>query len=80
MWYGGGADLTLYYLFEDDVSEFYDKYEVVCDVYDSVLSEYGVYEVCKEWCDEYFYIFARREYRGVGGVFFDDLEIGEILD
>ena len=79
-WYGGGADLTPYYLFEDDASEFHDKYEAVCDAYDSAPSEHGVYEACKEWCDEYFYIPARREHRGVGGVFFDDLETGETSD
>ena len=75
-WYGGGADLTPYYLFDDDAREFHEKYERVCDAHDGGAAKGGVYDACKDWCDEYFYIPARREHRGVGGVFFDDLEDG----
>ena len=73
-WYGGGADLTPYYLFDEDAEEFHDKYRAVCDSHDKNAEASEVYAACKDWCDEYFYIPARREHRGVGGVFFDDLE------
>ena len=73
-WYGGGADLTPYYLFDDDAEEFHGKYKATCDTYDTAKDKSEVYAACKKWCDEYFYIPARKEHRGVGGVFFDDLE------
>ena len=81
-WYGGGADLTPYYLFDDDAREFHEKYKATCDRYDAGSSNAkgAVYAACKKWCDEYFYIPARREHRGVGGVFFDDLEDDEACD
>ena len=75
-WYGGGADLTPYYLFDEDAEEFHDKYRAVCDSHDKNAEASEVYAACKDWCDEYFYIPARREHRGVGGVFFDDLDRG----
>ncbi|KAH9539699.1 hypothetical protein CY35_15G070900 [Sphagnum magellanicum] len=68
-WFGGGADLTPCYLFEDDVQEFHTFYKEVCDKYES-----GFYDKCKMACDAYFYIPARKEHRGTGGIFFDDLE------
>ncbi|CAM6039535.1 unnamed protein product [Sphagnum compactum] len=68
-WFGGGADLTPCYLFEDDVREFHTFYKEVCDKYES-----GFYDKCKMACDAYFYIPARKEHRGTGGIFFDDLE------
>ena len=43
-------------------------YKDVCDV-----STPGTYEKCKKWCDDYFYLPARKEHRGIGGIFFDDL-------
>ena len=67
-WYGGGADLTPYYLFDEDATAFHDFYKKVCDAHDS--KAYGRF---KKWCDDYFFIPARKEHRGVGGVFFDDL-------
>lgn len=79
-WYGGGADLTPYYLYDDDAREFHEKYERVCDVHDSGVTKGAVYDACKSWCDEYFYIPARKEHRGVGGIFFDDLEDGADSD
>ena len=66
------ADLTPYYLFDEDAEEFHDKYRAVCDSHDK-NAEASARAACKDWCDEYFYIPARREH-GVGGVFFDDLE------
>ncbi|KAL3689130.1 hypothetical protein R1sor_015439 [Riccia sorocarpa] len=68
-WFGGGADLTPSYLFEEDAKFFHGYYKAVCDRYDPVL-----YEQSKAACDAYFYIPARREHRGIGGIFFDDLE------
>lgn len=68
-WYGGGADLTPFYLVEDDVIAFHRYWKELCDRHDSSL-----YPVFKEWCDSYFYLPARKEHRGVGGIFFDDLD------
>merc|ERR1719329_1237142 len=67
-WYGGGADLTPYYLFDQDAKEFHEFYKNVCDQHDPAA--YGRF---KKWCDDYFFIPARHEHRGVGGLFFDDL-------
>lgn len=67
-WYGGGCDLTPSYLFEEDAREFHMFWKNVCDKYDPAL-----YSKCKSWCDRYFYIPARKEHRGVGGIFFDDM-------
>ncbi|KAL2631267.1 hypothetical protein R1flu_015953 [Riccia fluitans] len=68
-WFGGGADLTPSYLFEDDANFFHSYYKDVCDRYDPTL-----YEQSKAACDAYFYIPSRKEHRGIGGIFFDDLE------
>ena len=68
-WYGGGCDLTPFYLNEQDACEFHHYWKSVCDKYDHKL-----YPQFKEWCDRYFYIPARKEHRGVGGLFFDDLD------
>ena len=72
-WFGGGCDLTPAYLFEDDAREFHCHWRSLCD---ERCGE-GVYAGFKAWCDRYFYLPARGEHRGVGGVFFDDLEEGE---
>ncbi len=68
-WFGGGADLTPYYPFEDDVVHFHSTLKAVCDRHDPVY-----YPQFKQWCDEYFYIAHRQEPRGVGGIFFDYLQ------
>jgi coproporphyrinogen III oxidase len=67
-WFGGGLDLTPYYVFEEDARHFHQ----VCN--DS-LSPFGKdrYAQYKKWCDEYFYLKHRKENRGIGGVFFDDV-------
>ena len=65
---GIGADLTPYYLYSEDAENFHQLYKDVCDV-----STPGTYEKCKKWCDDYFYLPARGEHRGIGGIFFDDL-------
>ena len=70
-WFGGGADLTPAYLFEEDARHFHGTLEEVCDAHDP-----DYYPEFKEWCDDYFYIDHRNEHRGVGGIFFDDLNDG----
>jgi len=67
-WYGGGCDLTPVYLFNDDAAEFHGFWKTLCDA-----SSPQLYPEYKAWCDRYFYIPARKEHRGVGGIFFDDL-------
>lgn len=67
-WFGGGADLTPAYLFEEDARHFHETLKEVCDRHDPEF-----YPEFKEWCDEYFYIDHRSEHRGVGGIFFDNL-------
>jgi coproporphyrinogen III oxidase len=69
-WFGGGADLTPYYPYRDDVIHFHQIWKQVCDRHASVVS----YARLKKWCDEYFYLPHRGECRGVGGIFFDYLE------
>lgn len=68
-WFGGGTDLTPYYLNEEDARHFHETLKRACDKHDS--SYYGKF---KKWCDEYFFIPHRGESRGVGGIFFDDLD------
>jgi coproporphyrinogen III oxidase len=68
-WYGGGADLTPAYLYEEDARDFHKFWRCVCERHSPDL-----YPEYKAWCDHYFYIPARKEHRGVGGIFFDDLE------
>jgi coproporphyrinogen III oxidase len=68
-WFGGGADLTPNYLFEDDARHFHAAWKSVCDRHDG-----GYYPRFKAWCDDYFHIVHRGERRGIGGIFFDDLE------
>jgi coproporphyrinogen III oxidase len=65
-WFGGGADLTPYYAFEEDASHFHRTLKAACDNHHP---EY--YPVFKRWCDEYFYLNHRQEARGIGGIFFD---------
>ena len=65
-WFGGGLDLTPYYLFENDVIHFHKACKNTCDNYDS-----NFYEDYKKKCDHYFWNSHRNEARGVGGVFFD---------
>lgn len=71
-WFGGGCDLTPSYLFEEDARHFHQIYRDVCDRHDSTY-----YPRFKKQCDEYFYIPHRKESRGVGGIFFDNLHDNE---
>jgi coproporphyrinogen III oxidase len=70
-WFGGGMDLTPYYPFADDVVHFHRS----CRDALAPFGE-GVHARYKKWCDEYFYLKHRKEPRGVGGIFFDDLSEG----
>jgi coproporphyrinogen III oxidase len=67
-WFGGGTDITPSYLVEEDMKHFHGVYKDVCDRHDP---EY--YPKFKKWADEYFLIKHRGERRGLGGIFFDDL-------
>jgi coproporphyrinogen III oxidase len=65
-WFGGGLDLTPYYLFEEDVTHFHKVCKEICDKHDP-----DFYENFKLKCDNYFWNHHRDEARGVGGLFFD---------
>ena len=67
-WFGGGFDLTPYYPFHDDVVEWHRTAKKTCDPFGP--ERYPDY---KKWCDEYFFLKHRGETRGVGGLFFDDV-------
>src|SRR5690554_4187186 len=67
-WFGGGYDLTPYYLYEDDAVFWHQVAKDACDPFgDTVYADY------KKWCDDYFYLKHRGEARGLGGLFFDDV-------
>ncbi|KAI5305082.1 Coproporphyrinogen-III oxidase, partial [Ascosphaera atra] len=68
-WFGGGADLTPTYIFDEDCTHFHATLKEACDKHDPVY-----YPRFKKWCDDYFYLPHRREGRGIGGIFFDDLD------
>ncbi|KAL1602534.1 Coproporphyrinogen-III oxidase [Paraconiothyrium brasiliense] len=68
-WYGGGCDLTPSYLYDEDAIHFHNTIKQACDKHDK-----GYYPRFKKWCDEYFNNKHRGETRGVGGIFFDDLD------
>ncbi len=71
-WFGGGMDLTPYYIYEEDAKHFH---KCCKDALDPFSREY--YKNFKKNCDEYFYLKHRAESRGVGGIFFDDFsELG----
>ncbi|MCK9508998.1 MAG: oxygen-dependent coproporphyrinogen oxidase, partial [Pigmentiphaga sp.] len=66
-WFGGGMDLTPYYLDEPDAVHFHQVCKESLDSTDPAL-----YPKYKKWCDEYFHLKHRQEARGIGGIFFDD--------
>lgn len=68
-WFGGGADLTPYYLYKEDASHFHHTQKAACDQFDASL-----YPAYKEACDQYFRNHHRGEGRGIGGTFFDHLK------
>lgn len=65
-WFGGGIDLTPYYLFEEDAIHFHRVLKQACDTHDP-----SYYPIFKHWCDRYFFLPHRDEARGIGGIFFD---------
>lgn len=67
-WFGGGMDLTPYYGFEEDAKHFHQTCK-------DALQPFGAdyHPKFKKWCDEYFYLKHRKEPRGIGGIFYDDL-------
>ncbi|HEY4145716.1 oxygen-dependent coproporphyrinogen oxidase [Pinirhizobacter sp.] len=70
-WFGGGFDLTPFYPVDEDVIHWHRTARDLCAPFgDDVYARY------KAWCDEYFYLRHRQETRGVGGLFFDDLNEG----
>ena len=69
-WFGGGFDLTPYYGFDEDCVHWHTVSKQACDGFGG---EEDIYAKNKKWCDEYFYLKHRKEPRGVGGLFFDDL-------
>jgi coproporphyrinogen III oxidase len=70
-WFGGGFDLTPYYPFDADVRHWHATARAACVPFGA-----GLYEKYKDWCDRYFFLPHRNETRGVGGLFFDDLNDG----
>lgn len=68
-WFGGGSDLTPYVLDQQDGRHFHGALKAACDAHDA-----GYYAKYKSWCDRYFHIPHRNECRGIGGLFFDDLD------
>ncbi|MDB3972171.1 oxygen-dependent coproporphyrinogen oxidase [Candidatus Thioglobus sp.] len=70
-WFGGGFDLTPYYGFDEDAILWHQTAKEACDPFGAEL-----YPKYKKWCDDYFYMKHRDEQRGIGGLFFDDLNEG----
>lgn len=68
-WFGGGTDLTPTFAFDEDTVQFHEALREACDAYRA-----GAYQEFSEWCDRYFYLPHRQEPRGVGGIFFDELQ------
>jgi len=68
-WYGGGMDLTPYYYYEQDAVHWHKTCKEALDPIDPTL-----YPKYKQWCDHYFHLKHRNEARGIGGIFFDDID------
>jgi coproporphyrinogen III oxidase len=74
-WFGGGADLTPYYPFREDVVHFHKTWKRVCDQHAGVADHAKM----KKDCDDYFFLKHRNEARGVGGIFFDYADATEAM-
>ncbi|MBA5249591.1 MAG: oxygen-dependent coproporphyrinogen oxidase, partial [Gammaproteobacteria bacterium] len=74
-WFGGGFDLTPYYGFYEDCVAWHQSAKDACKPFGK-----GTYAKYKKWCDDYFYMQHRNEQRGIGGLFFDDLNEGSFED
>jgi len=73
-WFGGGLDLTPYYLFEEDAKHFHKQCKQACDKHHTEF-----YSTFKDKCDSYFYNVHRNEARGIGGLFFDYLRVDKVF-
>ena len=73
-WFGGGQDLTPYYLFDEDATHFHQTCKNACDKHNNEF-----YPMYKKRCDEYFWNAHRNEARGIGGLFFDYLKETEVF-
>ncbi len=71
-WFGGGADLTPYYLFPEDAKHFHEIHKHACDATNPAF-----YPKFKKQCDDYFFNHHRNETRGIGGLFFDYLRVDD---
>lgn len=67
-WFGGGFDMTPYYGFDEDCVHWHNMAKNACQPFGD-----DVYPKFKKWADDYFYLKHRQEHRGIGGIFFDDL-------
>ena len=74
-WFGGGMDLTPYYPFDEDILHWHQTAHCLC-----LPFEKDRYARHKDWCDKYFYLPHRQETRGIGGLFYDDLDTGFASD
>jgi coproporphyrinogen III oxidase len=70
-WFGGGTDLTPYYVVPADATHFHKTLRAACDAHDD-----SFFRRFKKWCDDYFFLPHRQEPRGVGGIFYDYLGAG----
>ena len=71
-WFGGGFDLTPYYGFDEDCIHWHRTAQAACEPFGK-----DIYPRYKAWCDEYFFLRHRDEPRGIGGLFYDDLNSGD---
>ncbi|GFZ88930.1 oxygen-dependent coproporphyrinogen-III oxidase [Elstera cyanobacteriorum] len=71
-WFGGGADLTPIFPDDAETAAFHAGLRAACDAHDPAY-----YPKFKDWCDEYFYLKHREEARGIGGIFYDQLNSGD---
>lgn len=71
-WFGGGGDMTPLYPDETETNKFHQAFKTACDKYNT-----SYYPKFKAWCDEYFFLPHRQEPRGVGGIFYDNLNSGD---
>ena len=71
-WFGGGMDLTPYYVVPADATHFHRTLRAACDAHDA-----SFHRRFKRWCDEYFFLPHRGEPRGVGGIFYDHHDSGD---
>ncbi len=70
-WFGGGFDLTPFYGFDEDCIFWHQQAAAACELFGE-----DIYTKYKKWADDYFYLPHRKEQRGIGGLFFDDLNAG----